>query len=1046
LSIPKANPISLERRGVLPRRSSMLSRTLSQSTQAGRSPRGRFTAIALAAVIWSSGAKSAPMTVTIAQQEGTPVHIRVNVAAAAEPVLAWAGTRGPGPYRLALIWSDSQLHLTEPLPALPRAGTGPVQSIALRTVGTTDRLEILLREPVYPSLRRHGGTWVLVLEPVPLLTAAALQAASPPAPAAADAATPSAPQNEPSPASAVTSAPAIPGPAHPPQPAVRPQESALAPRSAPSSRPAASPSSTPSPAPAPLAGNANTSEAQATTMLSPNAGAARAPSADSTLPVPDKSSIEPEQLLVDFTVNGLRQADIARAEQLPNGQVLIASENWTAARLVTPGQPVTMSDGTPAYALDAIPGVRYSVDKQRMSIDVEAPAGAFAAASMDTGQPTEAPPPRPPAGAFLNYDAVATRPAYGAPATTAATLEAVGFGPFGTAVASGLASDDGVKRKFERLDTYWQYDMPESMQTLVIGDTIGVAGGWSRPVRYGGVRWGRDFGLRPGFVTMPLPSVAGQAALPSTVDVLVNDSRRFSQSVRPGPFDVTNVPVITGAGEVNLVVRDLLGRQTVITQSYYASPRLLAKGLTDFSFEAGWLRTGFGEDSQYRDAFGAATVRRGVTSQLTGEGRLEVQPNRQAAGFEFAGLLETWGVGRLAVAGSRDELHGAPEHGAVARVGIERSTPVGGGAIQYEHATRGFAPFGETGGPMDITSRSREQLLASIGGRLWGAINGGVSYARRTLWDGERDSTLGFSLSIPVGSRASLTVAAARRLDPGRTWSGAVNLNVPLGEELYAGARMERQDEGQTRAAVMAVRNPPAGPGLGWRTEASTDERQRARAGLQYNTNHGDITADIVADADARVSSRVGARGTVGMMAGVPFASRPVGQGSFAVVKIEGVPGVPIKRSNQVVAQTDARGLAFVPGLVPWHKNQIEIAPEDLPLDAEVGAVTQQAVPYARSGALVRFDVRRSRQALLVLRQADGQPVPVGTRVQVMPGGAQFEAGRRGEVWLTDLSGDTQHLKVSWTGHGCELQVNVPPSDNGAPVTLGPLVCEGKSP
>ena len=100
----------------------------------------------------------------------------------------------------------------------------------------------------------------------------------------------------------------------------------------------------------------------------------------------------------------------------------------------------------------------------------------------------------------------------------------------------------------------------------------------------------------------------------------------------------------------------------------------------------------------------------------------------------------------------------------------------------------------------------------------------------------------------------------------------------------------------------------------------------------------------------------------------------------------------------------------------------------------------------ARSGALVRFDVRRTRQALLVLRQADGQPVPVGSRVQVTPGGAEFEAGRRGEVWLTDLSGDKQHLKVSWTGHGCELEVTVPPSDNGAPVTLGPLVCEGRTP
>jgi outer membrane usher protein len=102
--------------------------------------------------------------------------------------------------------------------------------------------------------------------------------------------------------------------------------------------------------------------------------------------------------------------------------------------------------------------------------------------------------------------------------------------------------------------------------------------------------------MRPGFVTMPQLTLAGEAALPSTVEVLVNNARRVSQQVQPGPFELTNVPVITGAGELNRVVRDLLGRETIVQQSYYASPRLLAPGLADFSFEAGWLRTGYGQD------------------------------------------------------------------------------------------------------------------------------------------------------------------------------------------------------------------------------------------------------------------------------------------------------------------------------------------------------------------------------------------------------------------------------------------------------------------
>ncbi|MDB5953657.1 fimbria/pilus outer membrane usher protein [Ramlibacter sp.] len=919
------------------------------------------------------------MSVEIVRPPGAPIQLRIHVPAGNEPVLAWGGTRGPGPYPLTLIWTDASLRLSAELPSVPTSGEGVLQGIALRTVGTTDRLEVLLREPVYPKLRRSGGIWVLELQPEEPAVASA-------APVAA--------------AASASEAPTLQGS---PQAEIRPAAAANLP---------------------PASGR------DSNTTLQAKPGSPTSPA---------------EQLLADFTVNGLRQPDIARAEQLPDGQVLVAAEDWQAARLKPPGQPRVMSDGTQAFALESVAGLRYRVDKQRMSIEVDAPPSSFTGATMDTQQAAQAAPPRPAPGVFLNYD-VSVAQLAGAPSTSAATLEAVGFGPFGTAVTSALVKDDGQRREFVRLDSYWQYDMPQSMQTLVLGDTVGVAGGWSRPVRYGGLRWGRDFGLRPGLSTMPLPSVAGEAALPSTVDLLVNDSHRFSQSVRPGPFDITNVPVITGAGELNLVVQDLLGRQTVLHQSYYASPRLLAPGLSDFSVETGWLRTGFGTDSRYGDAFGAATGRRGITPNLTTEGRVELQHDRQASGFELAGLLGTWGVGRLAVAGSRDRLHDLPAHGGLVQVGIERSSPLGGGALQYEYATRGFAPFGESPDPAAPASRSREQLLASIGGRVWGSLNGGISYARRVQWDGEHPSTLGFSLNIPIGSAATLTLTAAKQRSSTSVWTGSVNLNVPLGNEQYIGSRVERQDDGHTAASVLAVRNPPAGPGLGWQAEVSSDPRQRARGGVQYNTNHADLTAEVVTDADARVSSRGGARGTLGLMAGLPFASRPVGEGSFAVVELEGLPDVPIKRSNQVVAQTDSRGLAFVPGLVPWQKNVIEIDAADLPLDVETQAVVQELVPYARSGALVHFDVRRTRQALLVLHQANGQPVPRGARVRLLPAGAEFEAGLRGEVWLTDLAADQQRVTVSWQSGQCELDLRIPPSENGAPASLGPLVCDGRAP
>ena len=749
---------------------------------------------------------------------------------------------------------------------------------------------------------------------------------------------------------------------------------------------------------------------------------------------------QPEVLLLDVTVNGQRLADVVRAEQWPDAGLLMPAEAWAEARLIPPAQVHALSDGTPAYALDSLPGATYRLNRQSLHLEISAPASAFVGSTLGPQGALAVMPPRSESGALLNYD-LSLAYSGGAAVSSGAILEAIAFNRFGNFASSVLVRNQGATRTAQRLDTFWRYDMPERLEALVVGDTVGAGGGWSRPARYGGVRWSRDFGMRPGFLTFPQPTLAAEAALPSTVEVLVNNARRVSQAIPPGPFELSNVPVVTGAGEINLVVRDLLGRETTVRQSYYASPRLLAPGLTDFSLEAGRLRLGYGRDSHYGDAFASGALRGGLTPGLTGEVRLELQALRRAAGIELSSLLGTWGLGRMALATSSGSTHGIAERGQLVQLGIERSTPHGGGALQYESASRGFAPFGEANGAIAATQRARERWLATLGGPLWGAVSGGVSYVRQTRWDGDRVQVAGLSLNLPLWQRASMSISLNRRLDGDQAWYSGINISLPLDGGIYTAARLDRGSGGQLGSVVSAGRNAPVGPGLGWHAEASTQESQRARGGLQFNTSQSELVLDLASDAKGQLASRAGARGTVGLLGGLPFASRAVGQGSFAVVEVEGLAGVAIKRSHQVVAETNDHGLAFVPGLLPWQKNQIEIDPVELPLDTEVGNVVQEIVPYAGSGSVVKFAVRRTRQALVVLHQRSGQPVPVGTRVQLLPAGAEFMAGRRGEVWLTDLAADRQRLQVNWPGGSCQLEFAVPAIGSN-PGKIGPLTCK----
>ena len=954
---------------------------------------------------WTAPALGMPLAVSLLQPDGATVQLRVRTGAGVEPVLHWAGTAMPAPYRLVLAWNDTTVMLERALPELPPEGLGPLQAVALLNTPRQTRLELQLSQAVQPHLRRVGDSWVLRLEPAALATTPLTAPAT------------------------VASVPAT-------APALIP--SALAPKPVTAPTPIAAP-----PLTARLA-TMNSSPAPSPALPAAAPAAVETPRPRRLARADSISKPGPELLLVDVSINGQRLKDVVRAEQLPGGPLLLPVEAWTEARLAPLAQASTLSDGTPGYALDALPGATYRINRQSLNLEINAPATAFVGSALGLQGNMAVPPARPQPGVMLNYDVSLSHDS--GISSSGATLETVASSSLGSFVASALVTDTGGNHKATRLDTYWRYDLPQRMETLVLGDTVGAGGGWSRPARYGGIRFGRDFGLSPGFVTLPQLSLAGQAALPSTVDVLVNNARRLSLPVQPGPFDLTNVPIITGAGQIGLVVRDLLGRETIVQQSYYASPRLLAPGLTDFSFEAGWLRTGYGLDSAYGESFGATTWRQGLSNSLTGEARLELQRQRRAAGLQLSGLLGTWGAAHGALAASSGDTQGSHESGYLLQAGIERSTPQGGGALQYEHASRGFAPFGEGIGLLAAAQRARDSWLLSVGGPLWGRASGGASLVRQTRWDGDQVQLLGLSLSFPLWQRASLSLSVNKRLDGDRSWLAGVSVNLPLENGVFTSAQVDRGTDGKLTGAVSAARNPPAGPGLGWRVRAATTESQRAQAGLQYNTSQAEFALDAVSDTKGQIATRAGGRGTVGWLEGLAFASRPVGQGSVAVVKVEGIEGVPIKRGNQVVALTDTRGLAFVPGLLPWQKNQIEIDPVDLPLDVEVANTSQEVTPYARSGVAVDFAVRRTRQALLVLQQRDGTPVPVGARVRLLPAGPEFITGRRGEVWLTDLAESRQRLQVSWPQGACTLELAVPASPDGIPGKIGPLACEEGKP
>jgi outer membrane usher protein len=738
-----------------------------------------------------------------------------------------------------------------------------------------------------------------------------------------------------------------------------------------------------------------------------------------------------ETLLLEVSFNEQSLDGITSVERLDDGRLLLPAADWARARLKPASVAIALPDGRIAYALDAIPGLEYDLDLSRLTLEVKAPTAAFATMGLDVNDGGGPEPQLPPAGGYLDYDLSVTGARDGG-WRLGALLEGVAFGGWGSLV-SGLAvrSDESGSHAF-RTDTYWRFDMPSRMQTLVVGDTISSAGGWSRPLRYGGIRIARDFDTAPNFITYPMPSITGSAALASTVDVLVNNRRSGSASVQPGPFELTNVPAVSGAGEIQLVVRDLLGRETLIRQSYYVTHQLLARGLSDFSYEAGMIREGYAtHDDRYGRAFAAGTYRRGLSDWFTGEVRAEVERDRTAAGVSFTAVVGELGVVGLAAGWSVVD----GRRGGHYAISAQRSGRWGGSSLSLGHFDREFRQFGAS----SDERQPRDQVTATVGARLGRHLTGGIHYTRQTDWSGPSFSLVGTSLGLQFRGGAFLGLSASRSTESDKDWSAGLNFVLPLGQHRVLTADSSRRRDGGVVNTAQVSQSAPTGPGWGWRVRASDDPAQRLQAEAVFNGNTGQLSAEVNLGSHNE-AVRLGASGSIGHVKGFSFASRRIDGGAFAVVRVGDFGGVPISLSNQVVGVTNRKGFALVTGLLPYQLNRLSLDPGQLPMDAQIDGAGASAVPYPRSGAFVEFPVRRTRNVLLVLLRPDGSAVPAGARVSLGPGLAEFNVMHRGEVYLADV-GDAHRLTARWQNGNCSAEWSAVPAGPAADASIT-LTCQ----
>jgi outer membrane usher protein len=755
-----------------------------------------------------------------------------------------------------------------------------------------------------------------------------------------------------------------------------------------------------------------------------------------TAPTPNlqdsTTSAAPIELLLEVHINqqAWHETDLFLSfGSTPNKNLYARGPDLEHWRLRLPDVKPYVYEGEQFYSLDAIPGLTYRMDPSTESLWVTAPASEFSGTVVDGLFPENPQPQHTPLGGFLNYDFLGTRNS--GLTSINSLLEAGLFNDWGVGTSSFLGQDiNHAHSQWVRLDTTWTHDNPDNMTTLQLGDSINDGGMTGLAVRMGGIQYGTNFATRPYFITFPLPTIGGQAALPSTVQLYVNGLLKESQQVPPGPFSIPAVPVVTGPGTATVVVRDALGREQVITSSFYASSNLLKSGLDDYSFSAGKLRNNYGVDSNdYGPSAATGTFRHGFTDDFTGELRGENSGDLKDASIGGTYAMPNAGVFNAALAFSHSHLG----RGTLGLIGYQWQGQTFNAGTNIELASPEFTELGYDGQPAP-----HKQITASVGAFLGAGSSVSLAYLDQDspLFGTARLLTANYSVN--VGRNGFFTASAFHSLSGSSNNGVLMMFTMPFGERSNFSVGVQRQNN--TDQAFAAVQeNLPTGTGSGYSVSTQLGPNATNTAEYDYQNNVGTYRVGAL-QSDGQTSYQGEAAGSLAFIGGGVFPARQI-QGAFGLVEVPGIPNVTVYADNQPIGITDKNGDALVPIMRPYQNNPISLDAGGLPLSAQVNSLQQNAVPRFNSGVIVKFPITSTRGATLTINLQDGKPLPAGAIVQIEGQQQTFPVGFDGGVYLTGLAAHNT-LRASWDHQSCEINVTLPETKDPLP-DLGTYVCKG---
>lgn len=777
----------------------------------------------------------------------------------------------------------------------------------------------------------------------------------------------------------------------------------------------------------------------------PSAVAAGDSSADPLAAAAAAAAASDQILLLEVEVNGRSIGKIGEFT-LRHGTLLARPGELRGLGLKVPD--ILAAKPGSLVALSDLPGLTWNIDEKNLVLHVTVNESRLVPTRLQpegTQGPEEHRVIESGTGMTANYDVVETL-ASGQNGASG-SLDVRAFSPLGIASSGWLAyaganSSSPGSNEAIRLDSAYTFSDVNSLRRYGLGDFVTSGLSWTRPVRLAGAQIRSDFSMRPDLVTFPMPSISGSTAVPSTVSVLADGNLVASSEIAPGPFEIPQLPVVSGAGTISMTMTNAMGQQVTVTQPFYASSALLAPGLKTFAAQAGLVRRNWGAASNdYGKMAGGALLRGGLSPKFTFEASGEGTPGAFMIGG--GGVLQVANLGVVNFSAAASEGSAGPGEqfsAGVQRIG--RVFSIGASGILGTRSYRDVASMNGDGIP-------RKQLSAftSLSLRRYGTA--GAAYAE--IAQDASPNPIKMAVVAPLHSQVisanyslqfhRLSIYAAEFKSFGGTGSNGlqVGVTIPLARRSSANVSVSSDGSGQLQVQQSATLIGE----WGYQAYASAGNSNHEFGQVQYKSPVGLFSAGVDNSA-GQITMRLESQGALSFVDRDLFPSNTI-YDSFAIVDTSPLPHVHVLQENRKVGITSSSGRLLVPDMRSFDLNRIAIEATDLPADVSIQSASREMRPQDRSGVVVKFPIKISHGALLLLVDGAGVPVPLGSSAKLEAGGVAVPVGYDGEAYVEDLSSYNELTVELPNGRHCTVVFDYRPAPGDIP-TIGPLRCVEQRP